>query len=55
LTKFTDAKDIYEQLTKQNIIIRYRGDQPLCNNCLRITVGTPDENEQLISALKNLG
>ena len=55
LTKFTDAKDIYEQLAKQNIIIRYRGDQPLCNNCLRITVGTPDENEQLISALKNLG
>ncbi len=55
LTKFTDANDIYEQLTKQNIIIRYRGDQPLCNNCLRITVGTPDENARLISALKKLG
>jgi histidinol-phosphate aminotransferase len=55
LTKFNDAQKIYEQLTKQDIIVRYRGDQPRCENCLRITVGTPDENERLISALKNLG
>jgi histidinol-phosphate aminotransferase len=55
LAKFNDARNIYNQLTKQNIIIRYRGDQPLCENCLRITVGTPDENEQLISALKSIG
>ena len=55
LAKFSDARNIYEQLTKQNIIIRYRGDQPLCENCLRITVGTPDENKRLISALKRLG
>ena len=55
LAKITDARNIYEKLTKQNIIIRYRGDQPLCENCLRITVGTPDENERLISALKSLG
>ncbi len=55
LAKFTDAKNVYEQLTKQNIIIRYRGEQPLCENCLRITVGTPDENKRLISALKSLG
>jgi histidinol-phosphate aminotransferase len=55
LAKFSDAKKIYEQLAKQNIIVRYRGDQPLCENCLRITVGTPDENERLISALKTLG
>lgn len=54
LSKFSNAKQIYEQLAKQNIIIRYRGDQPLCNDCLRITVGTPDENERLISALKTL-
>lgn len=55
LAKFTDAKKVYEKLVEQNIIIRYRGDQPLCANCLRITVGTPDENERLISALKNIG
>lgn len=55
LAKFSNAEKIYEQLAKQNIIIRYRGDQPLCENCLRITVGTPNENERLISALKTLG
>ncbi len=55
LTKFIDARKVYEQLAEQDIIIRYRGDQPHCENCLRITVGTPDENERLISALKKLG
>ncbi len=55
LTKFTDARKVYKQLAEQDIIIRYRGDQPQCENCLRITVGTPDENERLISALKKLG
>ena len=54
LAKFDDARKVYNQLSEKGIIIRYRGDQPLCNNCLRITVGTPDENEQLISALKEL-
>lgn len=53
LAKFNNARKIYEQLTQQDIIIRYRGDQPLCQDCLRITVGTPDENDRLISALKN--
>ncbi|WP_445665662.1 histidinol-phosphate transaminase [Fodinibius sp. AD559] len=55
LTKFTDAQMVYKQLADQDIIIRYRGNQPHCKNCLRITVGTPDENERLISALKKLG
>lgn len=55
LTKFTDAQKVYKQLADQDIIIRYRGNQPHCENCLRITVGTPDENERLISALKKLG
>lgn len=54
LVKMDDAKDIYDQLVQKNIIVRYRGNEPLCENCLRITVGTPDENEQLISALKKI-
>ncbi|MCW9708672.1 histidinol-phosphate transaminase [Fodinibius salsisoli] len=49
-----DAQNIYDRLTKQDIIVRYRGNEPLCDNCLRITVGTDDENDQLISALKQL-
>lgn len=54
LTKVTDAQTIYQQLADQNIIVRYRGDEPLCDNCLRITVGTADENSRLISALKKM-
>jgi histidinol-phosphate aminotransferase len=49
-----DARTIYEKLTEQDIIVRYRGSEPLCDNCLRITVGTDDENEQLINALNQL-
>ncbi len=54
LVKLDDAKSIYDQLIEQDIIVRYRGNEPLCDNCLRITVGTPDENDRLISALKGL-
>jgi histidinol-phosphate aminotransferase len=54
LVKIDQAQNIYKKLTQQDIIVRYRGNEPLCNSCLRITVGTPDENERLISALKQL-
>lgn len=54
LAKTENAKVIYQKLIERDIIVRYRGDEPLCDNCLRITVGTPDENAQLISALKEL-
>lgn len=54
LTKVDDAQTIYYKLAEQDIIVRYRGNEPHCKNCLRITVGTPDENKRLISALKAL-
>lgn len=54
LVKMDNVKALYQELAQQNIIVRYRGDEPLCENCLRITVGTPDENELLISTLKNI-
>lgn len=54
LVKIDNAKKRYQQLSERGIIVRYRGDEPLCEDCLRITVGTPDENERLISALKEL-
>lgn len=54
LVKVTNALDIYEQLANQGIIVRYRGNEPHCENTLRITVGTPAENKRLISALKQL-
>jgi histidinol-phosphate aminotransferase len=54
LVKIKDAKKVYQQLAEDGIIVRYRGDEPLCEDGLRITVGTPDENERLITALKNI-
>ncbi|MDX1586462.1 MAG: histidinol-phosphate transaminase [Balneolaceae bacterium] len=54
LVKFDNAIKLYKELAEKEIIVRYRGKEPLCDNCLRITVGTPDENEKLITTLKEL-
>lgn len=54
LVKMDRAKEIYQQLAEQNIIVRYRGNEPRCDGCLRITMGTRDENNTLLNALKNL-
>ena len=42
-----------EFITK-GFVIRNRSTQPLCNNCLRITIGTPEENNKLIATLKEI-
>jgi histidinol-phosphate aminotransferase len=52
LVKVEDAPATYHYLTEQGIIVRDRSKVTLCYNCLRITVGTPEENERLINALK---
>lgn len=54
LVKIDDAKTIYRKLADKGVIVRYRGDQIHCDNCLRITVGTPEENGKLIQSLKDL-
>lgn len=51
LVKVTDANTIYNKLVNQGIIIRNRNKISLCNECLRITIGTEDENNKLIDAL----
>ncbi|MFA5815709.1 MAG: histidinol-phosphate transaminase [Bacteroidales bacterium] len=51
LVKFTDAKAIYKYLADNSIIVRDRSNQALCEGCLRITVGTPAENDKLVNAL----
>lgn len=53
LVKTTDAKGIYNFLVQQGIIVRDRSKVTLCEGCLRITVGTPGENNILLEALKN--
>ncbi|MDO3628096.1 histidinol-phosphate transaminase [Mucilaginibacter sp. BT774] len=53
LVKTTDPKGIYNFLVQQGIIVRDRSKVTLCEGCLRITVGTPEENNILLQALKN--
>ncbi len=54
LVRVTDANAIYHSLQQQGIIVRNRHRVQLCQDCLRITVGTPDENRTLIAALKGM-
>lgn len=54
LIQVDDAEKRYQQLITKGIVIRNRSNQALCDNCLRITVGTKDENATLIEILKNL-
>ena len=54
LIKVDDANKRYEELIKNGIVVRNRSSQLHCENCLRITVGTPSENTQLITLLKTL-
>lgn len=51
LVRVDDARRRYDQLVARGIIVRNRSRQPLCAGCLRLTVGTPEENERLLTAL----
>ncbi len=52
LIKVDDASLRYEQLLQKGIVIRNRSSQPLCENTLRLTIGTPGENQRLLEALQ---
>ena len=54
LIKVDDATKRYNQLISCGIVIRNRTTQPLCENCLRISVGICEENQALIRALKSI-
>lgn len=54
LLKTDDPKKIYNFLVEKNIIIRDRSGVDLCEGCLRITVGTPEENEALLQAFHEI-
>ena len=53
LVKTIDSDAIYKYLIEKGIVARNRNGITLCDNCLRITVGTAEENKQVIAALKN--
>ena len=52
LVKVTKAKGLYNHLISEGIVVRDRSRILLCDECLRITIGTPEENKTLLSALK---
>ncbi len=52
LTRMTNAQRIYDYLVDRGIIVRNRSRVQLCNDCLRITIGTKTENNELVAALR---
>ena len=52
LARVTDANAIYNYLVDRGVIVRNRHKIQLCQNCLRITIGTRTENNELLSALR---
>jgi len=54
LVRVKNAKNIYDNLLNKGIVLRDRSNVILCNDCLRITIGTPKENQLLLDELKRL-
>ena len=54
LVKVDDANLRYKQLVDKGIIVRNRNSVTLCENCLRITIGTAQDNKELLKALTSL-
>lgn len=52
LAKVTDATKIYNYLVDRGIVVRNRHHITLCSNCLRVTIGTVQENSELLGALR---
>jgi histidinol-phosphate aminotransferase len=53
LVRTTNAPALYDYLLSRNIVTRRRDSEPRCENCLRITVGTSEENQSLLSAIRD--
>ncbi len=54
LVKISNAREMYNQLVSRGIIVRDRSKVILCDDCLRITVGTPLENQTLLKELNTI-
>ena len=53
LARVSDACKVYDYLVGKGIIVRNRSNVTLCENCLRVTVGTRPENDALLDALEH--
>ncbi len=55
LVKVNDANILHNYLSGNKIVVRNRSKEVMCDNCLRITIGTPKENRELIKILESYG
>ncbi|MBO6792665.1 MAG: histidinol-phosphate transaminase [Balneolaceae bacterium] len=49
-----EALSVYKKLAEAGVIVRFRGNEPHCENCLRLTIGTTIENNTFLEALRNV-
>lgn len=54
LVEVGDADGIYKKLVDRGIVVRNRNNVTLCRGCLRITIGTPEENDKCLDSLKTV-
>lgn len=54
LVRVDEPRKVYERLIEKGIVVRDRSRIRGCEGCLRLTVGTPEENKRLITELKNM-
>lgn len=47
----THAQDIYKMMADHGVVTRFRGSELHCDQCIRVTIGTPDENQAFLKAL----
>jgi histidinol-phosphate aminotransferase len=52
LVRFNDARKVYSQLLNEGIVVRDRSMVSLCEDCLRITIGSQEENKLLLASLQ---
>lgn len=52
--KVPDALNVYKKIADHGVVIRYRGNEPHCENCLRLTIGTREENERFFHVLETV-
>jgi len=54
LFRIAKAQEIYKIMADRGVVCRYRGSEPHCDSCLRVTVGTHDENSKFMAILKQI-
>ena len=54
LVKIENPRRVYKGLIDKGVVVRDRSSMPLCEGCLRITIGTPEENRKMLDGLRAL-